>query len=131
MVETLAGSGRNGARDGKAYVAEFSGPTGLVLSAERALYVCDTGNNRIRSISVRGTVATVAGSIPGLADGPGSLARFKAPSGIAADAHGNLFVIDSHNSIVRLVEPGSTCGDGLVTREETCAFCVGMYLFFN
>ena len=50
---------------------------------------------------------------PGYADGKALAARFNAPSGIAFDRNGNLFIVDassSNNSYIRKLSP-----DGMVT----------------
>jgi sugar lactone lactonase YvrE len=39
-------------------------------------------------------------------DGVGAAARFVAPTGMAADSHGNLFVVDQADSVIRKVTPG-------------------------
>jgi hypothetical protein len=64
------------------------------------------------------TLAGQAGTI-GSVDGTGSAARFQAPSGIAVDATGNLFVADSVNFTIRKVTPA-----GVVT---TFAGVAGSY----
>jgi hypothetical protein len=53
------------------------------------------------------TVVTLAGlpGASGSADGTGSAARFAAPSDLAVDAAGNLYVADSDNNTVRKVSP--------------------------
>jgi hypothetical protein len=54
------------------------------------------------------TFTTLAGPPelgPGSADGPGSLARFRAPSGAAVDSAGNLYVADRSNNTIRKVTP--------------------------
>src|SRR5262245_36259073 len=38
---------------------------------------------------------------PGSDDGPGSLARFNAPEGVAVDSKGNLYVADTYNYTIR------------------------------
>lgn len=40
------------------------------------------------------------------ADGSGSLARFRGPSGAAVDIAGNVYVADYHNDTIRKVTPG-------------------------
>jgi len=39
-------------------------------------------------------------------DGVGAAARFVAPSGMVADSHGNLFIADQTDSVIRKVTPG-------------------------
>ncbi|MBM3855020.1 MAG: hypothetical protein FJ399_18005 [Verrucomicrobia bacterium] len=58
-------------------------------------------------ISPAGNVTTVAGlaGVIGTADGAGSIARFYAPTGIAVDAAGNLFVCDSVSTTIRKITP--------------------------
>jgi sugar lactone lactonase YvrE len=49
---------------------------------------------------------TFAGSgTPAYADGIGTLAAFVAPTGIAADSYGNMYVADSVNHRIRKVAP--------------------------
>lgn len=48
---------------------------------------------------------TVAGSVtPGNADGPGSLARFRAIAALSADHAGNVYITDYGNNAVRLMK---------------------------
>src|SRR5574341_1313891 len=54
------------------------------------------------------TFITLAGpreAGPGSADGPGSLARFNIPWGVAVDSAGNAYVADTGNNTVRKVTP--------------------------
>lgn len=41
----------------------------------------------------------------GMADGPGTTARFDTPDGIARDGQGNLYVADRFNSVIRKITP--------------------------
>jgi sugar lactone lactonase YvrE len=53
------------------------------------------------------TFTTLAGyPSVGSADGVGTLSQFSAPRGIAADAHGNLFVADTGNGTIRQIKYG-------------------------
>jgi hypothetical protein len=54
-------------------------------------------------------VETFAGSgFSGYVDGVGQLTMFNNPNAIAADSHGNLFVWDSNNYVIRKIAPDST-----------------------
>jgi sugar lactone lactonase YvrE len=104
----VAGNGRAGfAGDGgPAAGAQFDGPTGLARDAAGALYVADTGNNRVRKISPDGTIATIAGSGRAGFDGDGGPAigaQIHLPSGVAIDASGNLYIADTANQSIRKV----------------------------
>ncbi len=107
-VTTLAGAaGTAGAGDGLGAEARFAYPQGLALGADGNLYVADTGNSTVRRVTPEGTVTTVAGwpGVIGSADGTNSAVGFNLPCGIAADAGGRLYVADTGNSTVRMLEP--------------------------
>lgn len=107
-VNTLAGTpGASGSTDGIGAAARFSFLKGVAVDGAGVVYAVD--GNAIRKITPAGTVTTLAGAIgeTGNADGPGSVARFAQPWGIAVDATGKLYVADTGNSLVRAV---STAG---------------------
>lgn len=101
-VTTLAGSTR-GYADGTGAAAQFDYAYGVAVDAAGTLYVTDTGNQRIRTISRSGVVSTLAGSSVGYADGAGAGAQFYNPYNIAADASGTLYVTDYSNHRIRKV----------------------------
>ncbi|MDR2208971.1 MAG: hypothetical protein LBE22_08385 [Azoarcus sp.] len=102
-VSTFAGSGTQGFSDGFGSAAQFKEPHGLAIDEADNLYVADTSNNRIRKITPKGEVSTLAGRKEGFANGTGKSARFSRPSGIAIDAAGNLYVADTYNSRIRKI----------------------------
>ncbi|MBK0027575.1 gluconolaconase [Stenotrophomonas sp. S48] len=111
QIETLAGDGHPGNRDGAAAQARFADPYAVVRTAQGAVYFTDAGdNNRIRRWWPDGRVQTVAGQGEGRVDGPALQASFHTPSGIAADAQGNLYVADTGNHAIRRIS-----ADGQVT----------------
>ena len=105
-VSTLAGSGEEGFADGQGNTAVFNHPRGIAIDVAGNLYVADFWNHRIRKITIKGEVSTLAGSGEiGVADGKGSTAQFNGPEGIAIDAAGNLYVTDSRSNRIRMVTP--------------------------
>jgi sugar lactone lactonase YvrE len=109
MVSTLAGSGVMGSADGKGAEASFSYLMGLTSDAAGNVYVADSHNNLIRKIGPDGRVTTLAGSgTAGSADGKGAAASFFNPGGVAADKSGNVYVADTHNSLIRKISPDGT-----------------------
>ena len=107
-VSTFAGSGVRGfAGDGgSATAASLSSPTALALDASGALLFCDTGNQRVRRVS-KGTIATVAGNGTQGFAGDGGLAtgaQLDGPQGVATSADGRIFLADSRNHRIRVID---------------------------
>jgi sugar lactone lactonase YvrE len=108
-VTTLAGSpGETGSSDGVGTAALFKQPAGITVDEGENVYVADTGNNTIRTITAGGTVTTLAGApgVNGCLDGLGTAALFNSPSGVAVDKNGNLFVADTLNNAIRIIALG-------------------------
>lgn len=104
-VDTLAGQGE-GWRDGPALQAQFDTPSSIALDAAGNVFVADTGNHVIRRIGTDGNVSTIAGDgTAGYADGPAAHARFDGPMGVAVDDNGRVFVADTWNDRIRVIEP--------------------------
>ncbi len=103
VVATIAGS-VEGFADGPAAQAAFHTPSGLALDAAGTLYIADTGNHAIRTLSPDGQVRTLAGTgEAGDRDGPALQAQFHAPLGVAVDAAGNVYVADTYNDRIRVI----------------------------
>jgi len=103
-VSTVAGGAR-GFSDGLGSSAAFSTPSGLALAPDGTLYVADTGNHAIRRITPDGSVSTLAGDgSPGYADGPAHQARFNGPIGVAVAPDGRIFVTDTYNDRIRVID---------------------------
>jgi len=106
LVTTVAGSpGAAGSADGLGGQARFQFPQGVAVDRVGTLFVADRGNHTIRKMTAAGVVTTLAGSpgLSGSANGTGSAARFNAPSGVAVDTAGNVFVTDANNHTIRKV----------------------------
>jgi uncharacterized protein (TIGR03437 family) len=108
-ITTIAGSGLQGygGDGGPATGAQFLSPVGVLADGAGNLYISDS-SARIRKVSPDGTIGTIAGTgTPGYA-GDGGMAvyaQLNSPSALALDAAGNLYVADSGNSAVRLLQP--------------------------
>ena len=108
MVGTAVGLEANtGSRDGQGSQARFNHPRGVAVDASRTVYVADTLSHTIRKVSPEGTVSTFAGKagMSGSDDGSGGDARFNGPEGIALDTHGNVYVADKGNYLIRKITP--------------------------
>ena len=105
--------------------AGFANPLGLAVDNAGNVYVADTGNNEIYEITSSGTwLATLAGSTTqgsGFANGTGSAATFNAPSGMAFDTAGNLYVADTNNNEIRKITTASISIANLIG-SDTSAF---------
>jgi sugar lactone lactonase YvrE len=104
-VGTLAGNGTCGSADGRSTAAQFCNPKGIALDRYGNLWIADTGNHTVRRIDAAGNVSTVAGSpgVCGSTNGPGGDARFCNPQDIDVDQWGNVYVVDTGNSTIRMI----------------------------
>lgn len=106
-VQTLAGTGRRGHRDGTQ--AEFNYPTGLAVDQQaQLLFVTDRQNNCVRQVDLAsGAATTIAGNCSsgnwGQKDGPALTAMFNGPSELVL-AGTTLYVTDSGNGAVRVID---------------------------
>ena len=115
IISTVAGTGTSGyfGDGGPAVNAGLKHPFGVAVDTSGNLFIADTGNNVIRKVAANGVISTVAGD--GLAgysgdNGPATNASLFNPSGVAADASGNLFIADTDNSVIRKV-----AANGIIT----------------
>ena len=106
----VAGTGERGAgpESGPAPSVAFDTPYAVEVDLEGDLYIADSFNHRIRKVETStGMVSTVAGNgTPGFGGdgGPAPLAQLHFPTGLFVDDDGNLFIADSFNHRIRLVE---------------------------
>ena len=83
-VRTLCGSGTPGHKDGSGTSAQFFYPVGIAVDADGTSFVTDRANHRIRKVTAKGTVSTLAGSgRNAVVDGKGAAASFAWPNAIA------------------------------------------------
>lgn len=115
-VTTFAGTPATvGYADGLAASAQFSWPHDIAFDNAGTMYIADTMNNRIRTVSPSGVVSTFAGSgVAGGADGTGTAAQFSSPHSIAINpTTGIIYVteasinpaISPHTPRIRAITP--------------------------
>ena len=107
VIGTVAGNGSAGysGDGGPATSASLFQPEAVAVDAAGNLYIADTGNYRIRKIS-NGIIATVAGDGEQIYSGDGAAAGsagLDTPTGIVVDTAGNLYIADTHNQRIRMV----------------------------
>ncbi len=122
MGTACAGSTTGTCRDGTGTDAQFNEPYSVAIDSDGNVYVGDLENHRIRKITSGGVVSTLAGTgTSGFmddTDGMAGSAQFNAPSGVAVDSDGNVYVADLRNHRIRKITPGgvvSTLAGGGIT----------------
>jgi sugar lactone lactonase YvrE len=104
-----------------ATVASINSPQGIAVDANGNVYIADTGNNAVRVVNTQSTsitlggqtipagfIETIAGTgAPGYSTGSGPVAALSAqlnsPSGVWLDAAGNVYIADTNNSVIEVV----------------------------
>ncbi|HXG07802.1 MAG TPA: thioredoxin-like domain-containing protein [Nitrososphaera sp.] len=124
-IGPFAGSGYENIVDGQLERAQFAQPSGLSISG-RYLFVADSEVSAVRRIDLDSkTVETVVGEglfIFGHSDGPLDSARLQHPLGVAC-GDGRIYVADTYNHAIRLVDLIEKKVSTLVGRPETKAVC--------
>jgi uncharacterized protein (TIGR03437 family) len=111
VITTVAGTGSAGfsGDGGPALKAQLTVPGSVAVDSDGNLYIGDS-NTRVRKVSPDGTIATVAGNgVTGYSGdaGPAAGAELDGPFGMAFDTTGDLYLADSGNNAVRLLQPSS------------------------
>jgi sugar lactone lactonase YvrE len=114
-IRTVAGIGTPGATgdNGQATAAQLFSPASIAMDGSGGFYIADTGNHRIRRVFANGIIVTVAGTgTPGFSGDGGfaTAAQLNFPSGLAADAAGNLYISEYGNHRIRKLD-----GAGLIS----------------
>jgi uncharacterized repeat protein (TIGR01451 family) len=131
VISTVAGTGAKGySGDGlAATAAQLNGPVGIAVDGLGNLYIADLGNDRIREVSLTGTIATIAGNGTGGYSGdgvPATDAELYWPWGVALDATGDVYIADTNNQRVRLLRPSIATGLSISTPSPLPTATVGV-----
>jgi uncharacterized protein (TIGR03437 family) len=112
VITTVAGNGIFccfSGDNGPATSSQLGSPYSVAVDSVGNLYMSDTLNNLVRKVS-NGVITTVAGSGPagGFSgdNGPAASAKLTAPSGVAVDSAGTLYIADSGNNRIRKISNG-------------------------
>ena len=121
LVRTVAGNGEIefSGDGGPATRAGLFGPLDVAIDAEGNIYIgthdhtadggqdpAPGGSNRVRMVTPKGIITTVAGSDKGGYSGdggPATKAQLNIPAGVAIGPDGNLYIADADNNRIRMV----------------------------
>jgi DNA-binding beta-propeller fold protein YncE len=111
VITTFAGTGngRHAGDGGPAASADIFGARAVALAPDDALYVMERQGSSLRRVH-NGIIETVAGTGARGYAGDGHDARhavFNAPKEMAVDADGNVFIVDTENRAIRLIDAPS------------------------
>ena len=128
VITTIAGGGASTgcAFAGAATSATLSAPQGVAIDGSGTIYISDTGNNCIRTVS-GGNISLFAGNGATTAcsfSGSPTAVSMSAPRRIAVDASSNLYIVDTTRRCVRKVSGGAisqVAGSG-AGPASTCTF---------
>ena len=106
VISTIAGTGVNGfsGDGGPATAAQLFLPSSIAIDAAGNLFITDGG--RVRKIAPDGIINSMAGGgcCNNLGDGgPATAATLNNPSSVALDPSGNIYIADTNNNRVRVV----------------------------
>ncbi len=109
-ITTVAGNGNRGAAGdgGSAIAAQLANPRAVVADSSGSLYIADSDNHRVRKIDQNSTITTLAGTGAFGYSGDGGLAaqaQLQWPAGVAVDSVGNVYIADTNNCRIRMVNP--------------------------
>lgn len=96
---------------GPATSATLDYPYGLAIDTAGNVFICTTGDARIRKVNTSGIITTIAGNgqniyAPSGNNGPATAAYLAAPRGIAFDKAGNLYVAEQVGQVRRISTAG-------------------------
>src|SRR5579872_5985987 len=101
-----------------ANMASLNGPSGVFVDRVGNVYIADTTNYLIRKVDTRGIIHTVAGNahqctmpigVNACGDnGPALSATLSSPVGVASDTSGNVYIADTQDHKIRVVNTQKT-----------------------
>ncbi|MBS7527793.1 hypothetical protein KHM83_14000 [Fusibacter paucivorans] len=107
-----------GLKDGDALTAAFNKPRDICVAEDGTIYVADSQNHAIRKIK-DGTVTTLAGTgEAGDSVGLGRTTRFNLPTAIAIGGDGKLYVADTLNNKIKVLDTNGKSSELALTSTD-------------
>jgi sugar lactone lactonase YvrE len=108
IITTVAGTGKCGfsGDGGPATSARLCNPTSVAVDLAGNLYIADYANRRIRKVNTAGTITTIAATGAFGFNGhvlPAAAVNIDGPFAVAVDTHGNVYVADDQNYLIRKI----------------------------
>jgi sugar lactone lactonase YvrE len=109
LTSTIVGTGTAGATGdgGAAASAQLNSPGATAVDSQGNVYIADTANNEVRKVTTAGIITRIAGTGTPGSSGDGAAANsatLNAPGGVALDAAGDLYIADTRNNKIRLID---------------------------
>lgn len=114
-IVTIAGNGNStySGDGGSATNAALSRPLAVAVDNSGNVYIADRSNNRVRKVDPNGVISTIAGTDRHHYNGddiPATSATLSAPTAVAIDSTGNVYIADDAHLRVRKISP-----NGIIT----------------
>ena len=126
IINTVVGQGTKTGFSGDGGLATdalLNTPTGVCVDASGNIYLTDTKNDVVRKVDAATQIInTIAGNgTPGFSGdgGPATQAKLDYPEGVWVDSSGNIFIVDTNNCRIRMVD-GNT---GIITTVAGTSSC--------
>ena len=108
IITTFAGTGSwgNGGDGGAATSAQLSSPYGVSVDISGNVYIADLYNVKIRMVTSKGIITTIAGTGEYGSSGDGGAAtsaQLNGPFGVSVGISGNVYIADLYNNKIRIV----------------------------
>jgi uncharacterized protein (TIGR03437 family) len=123
-VTTIAGTTTPVGDGGPSRQARLTSPQAVAVDSAGNLFIADPNSNRVRKVTPSGIITTLAGTGQtgrGGDNGPAASAILNNPAAVAVDSAGNVYIVDSGNSVIRRVD-ATTGKITLFAGNYTCCY---------